>query len=88
MFFSGRNSGGWGSVGSDNGVTAGCLEWNGGYDANAPVFGQAGAQYVRQAAADYQSFIISSMDSDGFTLAYTKSGSPTGTLAASFIAFG
>lgn len=87
FFLSSRNSGGWGSVGVDDGTGRGAVEWNGGYDANAPCFSQT-AQFVRQTLANYQSFTVASMDSDGFTLSFTKTGTPTGTLQAVYLAIG
>jgi hypothetical protein len=36
---------------------------------------------------DYQQATISSIDSDGFTLSWTKVGSPTGTLNLNILAF-
>lgn len=39
------------------------------------------------ATGDFQLADISTFDADGFTLAWTKSGSPTGTIALSFLCF-
>jgi len=40
-----------------------------------------------QSAANYYSGEVQSFDSDGFTITWTKNGSPTGTLIIKFIAY-
>jgi len=38
-------------------------------------------------ASDYQTGLITTLGSDGFTLTWTKTGSPTGTLSLNYLAF-
>jgi len=45
------------------------------------------AIYLQISAADYHLANVSSMDVDGFTLAWVKTGSPTGTAVGYYIAF-
>ena len=44
--------------------------------------------FIVQASGAYQAATINSWDSDGFTLAWVKTGSPTGTATFHYIAFG
>lgn len=67
----------FGSIGSSDGTTHNAAETSFAASSVYPQVGMAGIQ--RDAAAAYQSFTVSSMDSDGFTIAWTKSGSPTAT---------
>jgi hypothetical protein len=45
------------------------------------------ALYYRSATADYQLGIVKTMDVDGFTITWTKTGTPTGTLGIHYMAF-
>jgi hypothetical protein len=42
---------------------------------------------IDKAASDYQEGIVTSFDPDGFTITFTKNGSPTGTMTVVYIAF-
>lgn len=70
----------WGSWGSSDGVNNNCLESS----LTLGVFyqgGMAGIQRDNAAGSNFQNFTIASFDSDGFTLAWAKTGTPTATAA-------
>lgn len=68
----------WGSTGSGDGTNNECIEFNqtGGviFQAN-----NAGIQRDNAGGTNFQSFTVASMDVDGFTLAWSKIGTPTAT---------
>ena len=41
---------------------------------------------VRKSGSDYNTIAVKTMDADGFTLTYTKAGSPTGTVTFGYLA--
>lgn len=76
------------SIGRDDGATANCLINNHIVAAGAWIPSGGGASiYFKQAAAEYALAYISSMDADGFTLAWTKTAGKTGTGTIYYIAF-
>ena len=69
----------WMSVGQSDGVINTCQEWalNAGGTLGAFAQTTAGIQRDDAAGANYQSFVVTSFDADGFTLTWTKVGTPT-----------
>jgi hypothetical protein len=63
------------SIGQSDGTTNTCLSMAAGTEIN--FFSAAGIMV--DAISAYQSFVIASMDSSGFTLTWSKTGSPTST---------
>ncbi len=59
-------------------------------NASADTYGASATQdlYFVASGSDYTSGIVSSLDSDGFTISWIKTGSPTGTATISYIALG
>ena len=73
------------SVGLDDGTTN-----NSFYDANDTVAGtwntSGNAIHDRETATAEYTGVLSSMDTDGFTITWTRTGSPTGTLDITYLA--
>lgn len=65
----------WSSSGQSDGTSNTCIEDIG----TTNVFQAAFAGIQRDAAGNFQSFVLSSFDADGFTLNWTKTGTPTAT---------
>lgn len=70
----------WGLAGSN--LNAACQE----YDYNAVYYpNQTALIYMQTASSTKQSAVVKSYDADGFTLTWTKEGSPTGTANLIFL---
>lgn len=72
------------SVGVDDGTTKGCVY----QQTTAGNFGVNANAIVADESSGVNNYIgsISSLDSDGFTISWTKTGSPTGTLSVYYLA--
>ena len=84
LFFGAVNSGSAMSIGGGNAAAMGMIrDITGG---NHAVNSIQAMGFVTS-AGNQQSAVIASLDSDGFTLTWTKAGSPTGTAVINYIAF-
>lgn len=63
-----------------------CMEIGGSTGIVYPQPTVAGIWRTAAASGNYQTFVLSSFDSDGFTIAWTKVGTPTGTANVTFFA--
>lgn len=75
------------SLGFDDAASSTCIYND--HNDSANTWGNSATKSIILAttgAASYQG-LIQSMDSDGFTLSWTKNGSPTGTARMNFVAF-
>lgn len=73
----------WSSSGQADGTLNTCVEDLGTTNVLQPTL--AGIQ--RDAAGNFQSFVLSSFDADGFTLNWTKTGTPTATATINALCF-
>ena len=73
------------SWGADDGTTSASISANRG---SAAVFGTntSSSIYAEHSTGNVHSGVISSFDTDGFTITWTKTGSPSGTLTVIYIA--
>ncbi|WP_316197076.1 hypothetical protein [Bradyrhizobium sp. SZCCHNS3053] len=73
----------WGLAGAGSGM----IEWSHGITANS--FVSATSQLIGMVvdASNYSIATLTSFDDDGFTISWTKTGSPTGTATLTFMAF-
>lgn len=84
LFQTGVGGGGsWSSVGQSDGSIQTCLEFSG----TGAFFQNTFAGIQRADASNYQAFNTSSFDADGFTLTWSKVGSPTITAQVSAICY-
>ena len=75
----------WASAGQSDVSSNDCLEF--GIIGFFPQGGVAGIQRDTVGGGDYNSFVVASLDSDGFTLTWTKFGSPTATATILYNAY-
>jgi len=73
-------------VGATDGVSNVVIYNNHLNSADSWVMSVDGNTYIIQAAGAAQTSVISSLDTDGFTLSWTKIGSPTGTATVGYVA--
>ena len=71
--------------GTMDGTNNGCIEL-GVVSNHFPQTTFAGIWRVDEAGGNYQTFVLSSFDSDGFTITWTKTGTPTGTATVTYLA--
>ena len=87
IFLSGAAGGStWGSVGFTDGTTDAVWYNNHASSADSWVINATNNINATTATGASQVTAISSLDSDGFTLSWTKTGSPTGTATVVYIA--
>lgn len=79
----------WYSAGQSDGTTNTCIETalNSGGTLGSFIQPFAGVQRDNAAGTNLQTFVIVTMDADGFTVAWTKTGSPTATATVNAICF-
>lgn len=85
QFQTGVPGGTWASMGQSDGSSNTCLEFN-----IANYFMQvafAGVQRDNAGGSNLCTFTVASMDSDGFTIAWVKSGTPTATASINYTAY-
>lgn len=75
------------SIGFDDATTRYCIYDNGYAAADCWVSLSGYSGYIVSASSTYQQFKILSMDSDGFTLTWSKANSPSGTATVYYMAF-
>ena len=91
LFFSNVNGTARASWGYTTSATAGdnsCIFDDNGDAAGTYAIAVTNCIYLETGGANNQKAVLVSFDSDGFTLAWTKTGVPTGTGTAMFLAFG
>jgi hypothetical protein len=89
VFFGAVDQGNRTSWGIDDGTNAFVVSNNSGASAGTFRESTAGSQWYNVDSANYQVGVIQSMDADGFTLNWTKTGSPAaGTATIGFLALG
>lgn len=88
IFFGSYGTSGVNSFGIAQGTSAGCI-YSRADQAVTEFFHIASVAIRGETAAgtDYQSAVVKSWDDDGFTLTWTKEGSPTGTLTIHVLCF-
>jgi len=74
------------SNGYDDGSSCVCQWFLFGFTGNAGILTSFSIVYYVDSTTKYEGK-IQSMDSDGFTISWTKTGSPTGTLTVGYLAF-
>lgn len=82
------NSDEW-SLGIDTATNSMALFHNGGVSADTwrVIDDSSASIYIIESTGNVYAGEISSLDSDGFTITWTKTGTPTGTIAVDFMAF-
>jgi hypothetical protein len=75
----------WASIGQSDGSANNCMEFNTGNF--FPQSSLAGIQRDGAAGSNYNSFTVASLDSDGFTVTWTKVGTPTATATINYTAY-
>lgn len=84
VIIAGVSGGAGASVGIMIAATAGCIYW----DSAAMVSDTTRVAWSTESAGVYNRATPVSLDADGFTLAWAKSGAPAGTITCTYVAVG
>ena len=82
---SGNDSGSWGV---DDGTTHICFYYEAGSTHDNDMASNDASIWAEPVNANTYKGIVKSLDSDGFTITWTKGASPTGTLTVAYLAIG